>query len=138
MKKIAMTIEQHLAQLQPDFAAHLRVKWIAAQMVADADDVDIKIVCSLRSQAEQAKLYAQGRTIPGPRVTWTLRSKHSTGNAVDFGLFRDGRYMDAIDNTLCYKVYQKISKVLAHPQLTWLGHVGDPCHFQWAPKKNAQ
>lgn len=128
-----MTIEQHLNQLNPEFAKHLRRNWNAAQMVADADDVDIKIVCSLRTQAEQEKLYAKGRTEPGPRVTWTRNSKHKEGLAVDFGLFRKGIYMDSLNNALCYKVYQKMSKVLQHPQLTWLGHVGDPCHFQWKP-----
>ena len=132
-----MTIEQHLAQLQPDFAAHLRARWVNAQMVADFDYLDLKIVCSLRTQADQEKLYAKGRTEPGPKVTWTRRSKHTTGTAVDFGLFRDGRYMDAVDNTRCYRVYQKIAKALAHPQLIWLGHIGDPCHFQWMTAKHS-
>ena len=33
----------------------------------------------VRTQAEQADKYAQGRTKPGPVVTWTLHSKHIPG-----------------------------------------------------------
>jgi peptidoglycan L-alanyl-D-glutamate endopeptidase CwlK len=126
-----MTIEQHLAQLQPDFAAHLRDKWNAMQMAADLDDLDIKIVCSRRSQKEQAALYAKGRTKPGPKVTWTLKSRHLDGNAVDLGLFRKGVYMDASNYARTYRVYLKIWKILQQPRLKWLGNVGDPCHFEW-------
>lgn len=43
----------------------------------------IKITNGLRTQAEQNDLYAQGRTKPGPIVTWTKNSKHIGGNAFD-------------------------------------------------------
>lgn len=36
-----------------------------------------------RSAERQAALYAQGRTEPGPIVTWTPESWHQTGYAVD-------------------------------------------------------
>lgn len=36
-----------------------------------------------RSAARQKELYAQGRTKPGPVVTWTTRSKHLVGEAFD-------------------------------------------------------
>lgn len=36
-----------------------------------------------RSQAEQDALYAQGRTAPGPVVTWTRDSDHLRGVAID-------------------------------------------------------
>lgn len=38
--------------------------------------VDFKVVCGVRTLAEQQALYAQGRTKPGPIVTWTLKSRH--------------------------------------------------------------
>lgn len=38
-----------------------------------------------RPQSRQDDLYAQGRTRPGPIVTWTRRSKHTTGRAWDLG-----------------------------------------------------
>lgn len=41
------------------------------------------VVEGLRTKERQAVLYAQGRTKPGKIVTWTLKSKHLTGDAVD-------------------------------------------------------
>ncbi len=36
-----------------------------------------------RTQEQQDVLYAQGRTAPGPVVTWTRQSNHLLGLAVD-------------------------------------------------------
>lgn len=49
---------------------------------------DFSVLCGVRTQAEQKELYAQGRTKPGPVVTWTLNSNHFVnsdgfGHAVD-------------------------------------------------------
>jgi len=41
------------------------------------------VVETYRSQARQKYLYAQGRTISGNKVTWTLNSIHTLKNAVD-------------------------------------------------------
>jgi hypothetical protein len=38
---------------------------------------------NIRTPGQQAALYAQGRTAPGPVVTGTLNSNHLTGNALD-------------------------------------------------------
>lgn len=40
---------------------------------------DFGITCGVRTKEEQAELYAQGRTKPGPIVTWTLNSRHLPG-----------------------------------------------------------
>ena len=40
---------------------------------------DFAVLQCVRTQQAQADLYAQGRTKPGPVVTWTLRSKHIPG-----------------------------------------------------------
>ena len=45
--------------------------------------VDFMVVEGFRTLARQQELYAQGRTTPGKIVTWTMNSKHLTGNAVD-------------------------------------------------------
>lgn len=51
--------------------------------------VDFKVICGVRTPEEQAVLYAKGRTKPGPKVTWTLKSNHfvnprtGKGHAVD-------------------------------------------------------
>ena len=44
---------------------------------------DLIVVEGRRTKARQADLYAQGRTKPGKVVTWTLKSKHIDGLAVD-------------------------------------------------------
>lgn len=37
----------------------------------------------LRTAGRQLALYQQGRTTPGPIITWTLESRHLTGRAFD-------------------------------------------------------
>jgi peptidoglycan L-alanyl-D-glutamate endopeptidase CwlK len=56
---------------------------------------DFGVIEGVRSEARQRALYAQGRTTPGPIVTWTLRSRHfrqadGYGHAVDLVPYRDG------------------------------------------------
>lgn len=38
--------------------------------------MDFSVIQARRTQAEQDALYAQGRTVPGPIVTWTRNSNH--------------------------------------------------------------
>ena len=42
-----------------------------------------KVLEVFRTQERQNKLYAQGRTAPGARVTWTLQSDHTERLAFD-------------------------------------------------------
>lgn len=48
------------------------------------------VVEGLRTKERQEQLYAQGRTKPGPKVTWTMKSKHLDGRAVDLAPLIDG------------------------------------------------
>jgi peptidoglycan L-alanyl-D-glutamate endopeptidase CwlK len=48
-------------------------------------EVDFKIIEGVRTPARQKILYAQGRTKPGPIVTWTLRSNHFVNPKTGFG-----------------------------------------------------
>ena len=48
------------------------------------------VVEGLRTRERQAELYAQGRTKPGRKVTWTLHSKHLEGRAVDLAPLING------------------------------------------------
>ncbi|EKN4704989.1 M15 family metallopeptidase [Yersinia ruckeri] len=45
--------------------------------------VDFTVIEGVRPVERQQQLYAQGRTAPGKVVTWTMKSKHIDGNAVD-------------------------------------------------------
>lgn len=53
-----------------------------------AEGLTFKVIQGRRTPAEQAALYAKGRTAPGPKVTWTLKSRHLTGRAIDIALFQ--------------------------------------------------
>ena len=52
--------------------------------------VDFMVVEGVRTLARQRELYAQGRTKPGKKVTWTLNSKHLEGKAVDLAPLING------------------------------------------------
>jgi D-alanyl-D-alanine dipeptidase len=49
----------------------------------EISEVDFMVVEGLRTKQRQEELYAQGRTKPGKVVTWTMKSKHIDGLAVD-------------------------------------------------------
>jgi peptidoglycan L-alanyl-D-glutamate endopeptidase CwlK len=53
------------------------------QRAIELSSVDFLVTEGLRTKERQAQLYAQGRTVPGRKVTWTLDSKHIHGLAVD-------------------------------------------------------
>ena len=81
--------------------------------------IDFTVICGLRSQAEQDRLYAQGRTEPGPIVTWTRNSKHITGDAVDIV----PHPLDWEDHNAFYKLAGviKSAAVLEGVELKWGG-----------------
>lgn len=54
-----------------------------AELALSKSLVDLTIVEGLRSPERQAELYAKGRTTPGPKVSWTMKSKHLEGKAID-------------------------------------------------------
>lgn len=78
--------EQRLAGVDPRLATIVRD---AALRVPPG--LKFIVVEGLRTAARQDQLYAQGRTAPGPIVTWTKQSKHLDGLAVDLApLAADG------------------------------------------------
>lgn len=100
-------------------------------------EVDFTVVQGNRTQAEQDALYAQGRTKPGPKVTWTRNSNHIGGRAVDLAPWVNG----AIDwdNPDKHKYYDKINKAMQlaakeyNVKITWGGtwkKTPDRPHFE--------
>lgn len=49
----------------------------------EANGLNVRITETYRTQARQDILYEQGRTTPGPIVTWTRNSKHTERLAFD-------------------------------------------------------
>lgn len=85
-----MQNEDRLAGIDPRLLAVIR----------EADrtcPIDILVVEGIRSKERQAQLYAQGRTKPGPKVTWTMDSNHfknprtGFGEAVDLAPYVNGK-----------------------------------------------
>lgn len=96
---------------------------------------NIFITETLRTKERQAYLYAQGRTRPGNKVTWTLNSNHFDGLAWDIAV---GPPQDLYDVTTLNKV-GAIAKKLG---ITWGGSWStniDRPHFEvkktWLPPK---
>jgi hypothetical protein len=116
-------------------------------MVAAGEPV--RVLETLRSPERQAWLYAQGRTDfdtdahrrrwealgkppldwrPGPKVTWTLTSRHLTGHAIDLGLL--------VGDDLTWKapVYREFTRRWGAEALKLgienLGTKGDWLHWQ--------
>lgn len=48
-------------------------------------DQDFTVLEGVRTPERQQQLYAQGRTRPGPKVTWTLNSRHFINRDTGFG-----------------------------------------------------
>ena len=94
--------------------------------------IDIKVISGLRTFAEQDKLYAQGRTTPGKKVTNAKggQSNHNYGIAFDVGVFDGTKYLPTSPK---YKVVGGLGQDLG---LEWGGKwttIVDEPHFQLRP-----
>tara|TARA_Y100000356_G_C11115272_1_gene211820 strand:- start:23 stop:559 length:537 start_codon:yes stop_codon:yes gene_type:complete len=100
--------------------------------------LEIKVISGRRTYQEQAELYAQGRTKEGKVVTYARPgySRHNFGTALDFGIFRDGEYLDAKQPVLVTSVYRSIYNNAKNEGLPiiWGGNwtrFPDPPHFEY-------
>lgn len=51
----------------------------------ELSEVDFMVVEGVRTPLRQKQLYAKGRTAPGPKVTWTLKSNHFINERTGYG-----------------------------------------------------
>lgn len=97
--------------------------------------IDFTVTSGVRTQEEQNKLYAKGRTEPGKIVTWTKKSEHikkadGFGHAVDLD-----PYPIDFDNIENYKMLASVmfrSAMENEIQIAWGGYWPKPDwgHFQ--------
>jgi peptidoglycan L-alanyl-D-glutamate endopeptidase CwlK len=93
-----------------------------------ANGITIKLISGTRTFREQDKLYEQGRTLPGKRVTNARGgASNNFGVAWDIGVFEDAIYLD---ESFLYRQAGDIGKAL---NLEWGGdwkNFSDEPHFQ--------
>jgi len=73
--------------------------------------IDILITEGRRSQARQKFLYSFGRygiNRTKAKVTWTMKSNHLTGNAIDFGFLDNGKFHYNGPWDTCYDIAEKV------------------------------
>lgn len=73
--------------------SELQTYVVIAQSVAANMGLEAVVLETWRDPARHSQLYAQGRTEPGPIVTWTQRSAHCDRKAVDIGLKLKGKLL---------------------------------------------
>ena len=110
-------IERDATQLAPEFRD--RLQRVVERMKQEFGH-DVTIVETVRSTARQAALFAQGRTTPGPVVTWTRNSRHSKGLAAD--LMVDGQWENPAG-------YTHLAQIARQEGLRTLG-ARDPGHVE--------
>lgn len=125
-------MSRSLDDLQPAFRAKV-VQFLSA---CKAAGIDILVTCTTRTMDEQARLYAQGRTIPGHIVTNAKpgQSAHNYGLAVDIVPLVDGKPDWAFNAAHPSLVWAKVGRLGKLAGMDWLGDPSSPfiegAHFQ--------
>lgn len=109
------------------------IKAAAEKLLAQCEAVGIRLLVTstYRNHAEQARLYAQGRSTPGKRVTNARPgySAHNFRRAFDVVPLKDGKvWWDAPD-----PIWQQLGKIGQDCGLEWGGNwtgFKDRPHFQ--------
>lgn len=104
-------------RLDPDLRS--RLETVVHRMDAEYGH-DVRLIEGYRSPDRQSHLFEQGRSRPGPVVTWTLDSAHLAGRAVDVQV--DGSF-DVTPG------YSRLQQVAAEEGLRTLG-MRDPGHLE--------
>jgi peptidoglycan L-alanyl-D-glutamate endopeptidase CwlK len=126
---------ENLGSLNKKALAKFEPFLVEAENAMAAEGVTLEVISGLRSWAAQAALYAQGRTKPGPIVTKARpgSSWHNYGLAIDFGLFKNGVYLDEKKPALADKLYAILGRIAAKHGIEWAGNrksFTETPHFQ--------
>ena len=120
---------RQIEDLHPDLQGKAKqFLFLCEQQIPDAE---IIIVCTYRSDLEQAQLYALGRTKPGNVVTRAKpgQSAHNAtldgrpaARAFDFGVIVGGKY-DAAGK---HPAWEQAGQIAMNLGLNWYGRPGAP------------
>ena len=111
----ARTVVADTDVLDPEFSD--RLTRVLDRMRKAGHKVEVRE--TVRSTERQEALYAQGRTTPGPVVTWTLDSRHLEGRAADV----------RVDGRASGKGYELLQRIAKEEGLRTLG-ARDPGHLE--------
>lgn len=123
---------------------HPKIKELALKFLDEVKkspilkDCEVKITQTLRSIDYQNKLYAQGRTLQGNKVTNAIggNSMHNYGVAFDFAIFKNGKYLQGITKAES-DFYSEAGKIGKEIGLFWGGdfkNIHDSGHMQYTGK----
>ncbi len=73
--------QRSLARLE---GVHPRLVAVVKRAI-EITEQDFAVTEGVRTPERQRELYAQGRTTPGPKVTWTLKSNHFVNPRTGYG-----------------------------------------------------
>jgi peptidoglycan L-alanyl-D-glutamate endopeptidase CwlK len=129
---------ENLAGLNRKARAKFEALLAAAAPVLEKHGATVEVISGLRSYAQQAALYAQGRTKPGNIVTKAPAgsSWHNYGLAIDLGLFKNGLYLDSAKPALADKIYAELGALAKSMGIEWAGYwtsFTETPHFQYRP-----
>jgi len=129
--------EKNLATLDPKAQSRFIPFISAAKKTAAALGFEYVAISGNRTWPEQDALYAQGRTKPGKIVTNARggQSNHNFGIALDFGVFRDGEYLDDSSPKTASNVHKSVGAIAKQFGIEWGGlwtSLVDEPHFQIA------
>lgn len=95
-----------------------------AQIIAQCMGYDYFAISGHRDEAEQNAIYAKGRTGPGKIVTNARYpySNHNYGIALDFGVFKNGTYVDSLKPSQSERVHRSVSQLCKNYLIDWGGH----------------
>jgi peptidoglycan L-alanyl-D-glutamate endopeptidase CwlK len=130
-----MNIEQVKARNKERLATLLPAVRAAAEDALEQaldEGIVMLVTCGERTLDEQAKLYAKGRTIPGPKVTNAKpgQSIHNYKMAFDVVLIKSGEASWEVD-----KQWKRFAEIAKKYGFKWGGEfktLYDPPHFEMA------
>jgi hypothetical protein len=114
--------------LQPDFKEKV-IRWYEE---CKEEGIKILVYCGYRSNEDQEKLYKQGRSVKGKKVTNARagQSFHNYGRAIDFVPVKNGE--SSWDDTASYIKAQRIGKEFGLRPISWeLPHLEDSGFKNW-------
>tara|TARA_B100000902_G_scaffold398483_1_gene465413 strand:- start:793 stop:1356 length:564 start_codon:yes stop_codon:yes gene_type:complete len=132
--------EKNLATLLPEVQPEFRKLITIAKKVGEKYGVTLKVISGTRTWEEQDRLYSIGRTTEMHRKPVTnVRggfSRHNHKISGDFGIFRDGKYLDGVERELTTKIYRSIWNEAEADglKIIWGGNwksFPDPPHFEY-------